>query len=118
MLNTLLKTRDVRCFIIVCILLLPATVGAHRLDEYLQATRVAIERDRVTVDVDLTAGVSIARQVAEWIDTNRDGEISAAESTSYARDVLGSVALAVDGTPMALDLISAEAPTVPDMSGG
>jgi hypothetical protein len=67
------------------LVVLPTTAGAHRLDEYLQATRVAIERERVDVDIDLTAGVSIAGQVTTWIDVNGDGEISQAESFAYAR---------------------------------
>ena len=38
------------------VLLMPLPAGAHRLDEYLQATRVGIERDRVSIDIDLTPG--------------------------------------------------------------
>ena len=32
----------------------PAPAGAHRLDEYLQATRVSIDLDRVGLEIDLT----------------------------------------------------------------
>ena len=38
----------------------PAPAGAHRLDEYLQTTRVAIDIDRVGLDIDLTPGTSMA----------------------------------------------------------
>jgi hypothetical protein len=100
------------------VLLIPMPAGAHRLDEYLQATRVAIERDRIVVDVDLTPGVSIARQVAGWIDVNGDGEISSTESLDYGREVLGSLALSVDGAAMPLSVLETQAPTIADMTNG
>ena len=99
-------------------IVLPATVSAHRLDEYLQATRVAIERDRVSVDIDLTPGVSIAGQVATWIDINRDGQISHAESLAYGRQVLGSFVLSVDDAPIPLHVIDTEAPTIGEIGMG
>jgi len=105
-------------FALVVLLLLPATAGAHRLDEYLQATRVGIERDLVNVDIDLTPGVSIARQVAGWIDTNGDGEISSTESLAYGRQMLGSLAISVDGTAVTLNLRDTQAPTIGEMAQG
>jgi hypothetical protein len=103
----------------VLILLLTSTpVGAHRLDEYLQATRVAIDRDRINVDIDLTPGISIARQVATWIDVNRDGEISHAESLAYGRQVLGSLTVSVDGAAMPLNVLETTAPTIGEMAMG
>ena len=38
----------------------PAPAGAHRLDEYLQATRLSIDLERVGLEIDLTAGVAVA----------------------------------------------------------
>jgi hypothetical protein len=63
----------------------PGTAGAHRLDEYLQATRLSLDLDRVGVEIDLTAGVSLAAQIFASIDTDRDGRISIAEGEAYAR---------------------------------
>ena len=103
---------------VLIFLLTPIPAGAHRLDEYLQATRVGIERDRVTVDVDLTAGVSIARQVTRWIDSDGDGRISSSESLLYGRQVLGSLAVSIDGTTMPLSLNDLQAPTPADMASG
>jgi len=100
------------------LVVLPTTAGAHRLDEYLQATRVAIERERVDVDIDLTAGVSIAGQVTTWIDVNGDGEISQAESFAYARQVLSSFVLSVDGATTPLDVAETVAPTINDIATG
>ena len=102
----------------IVVLLLPATAGAHRLDEYLQATRVGIERDLVDVDIDLTPGISIARQVTSWIDANGDGEISSTESLAYGRQVLGSLAISADGTAMTLKLLDTHAPTIGEMAQG
>lgn len=107
-----------RSVILITALLIPTPAGAHRLDEYLQAVRVGIERDRVNVDIDLTPGVSIARQVTGWIDSDGNGEISSLESATYAREVLRSIAVSVDHQTVALSLVNTEAPTVQEISGG
>ena len=67
---------------------LAAPAAAHRVDEYLQATRLSIDTERVDLEIDLTAGSALAYQVFGWIDTNRNGEISDAEGQVYARQVL------------------------------
>jgi nickel/cobalt transporter (NicO) family protein len=92
--------------------------GAHRLDEYLQTTRLSIDLDRIGVEMDLTAGQAMATQVFSWVDTNRDGEISQAEGDAYARRVVGSVALLADGKPVPLTLTEAHFPELRDMSQG
>jgi hypothetical protein len=91
---------------------------AHRLDEYLQATRLSIDLNRIDVEMDLTAGQAMASQVFFWIDTNRDGEISQTEGETYARQVLGSVALLADGKPVTLTLTEAQFPELREMSLG
>jgi len=78
-----------------------APVSAHRLDEYLQAARVAIDPDRVLVELDLTPGVAVAEKVLSAIDRDRDGRISAEEAKAYAERVLADVSLDLDGTPLA-----------------
>ena len=96
----------------------PAPAGAHRLDEYLQATRLSIDIERVGLEIDLTAGVAVAPQVFAWIDTNRDGQISNAEEEAYARQVLGSVALSVDGRPAPITLVEIRVPPFREMNLG
>jgi len=96
----------------------PAPAGAHRLDEYLQATRLSIDDERVRLEIDLTAGVAVAREVFAWIDTNRDGQISNAEGDAYARQVLRSVLLSVDGQPASITLTEIRYPQFRDMSLG
>jgi len=97
--------------------LLPAA-HAHRLDEYLQATRLSIELDRIEVEMDLTAGQAMASQVFSWIDTNGDGEISKAEGEAYARQVLDSVTLLADGKPVPLALTDVQFPELREMNQG
>lgn len=96
----------------------PVPVGAHRLDEYLQATRVSIGVDRVSLDIDLTPGVSVASRVFGWMDTNRDGEISATESEAYARRILSAVVLSVDGRAVPVTLVDSRFPDARDMAAG
>ena len=48
---------------------------AHRLDEYLQAAILTIEKDRVQVSMRLTPGVAVYAVVLAGIDSNGDGLI-------------------------------------------
>ena len=61
---------------------------AHRLDEYLQATRIALSPDRIRLEIDLTPGVIVAPSVLDAIDADRDMHISAAEADAYAAQVV------------------------------
>jgi hypothetical protein len=96
----------------------PNSIFAHRLDEYLQATRLSIRTDGIEVELDLTPGVAVAQQVFALIDTNHDGEISSAEAEAYARLVLNSIDVAVDGRPVGLQLTSQSVPQLSDMTQG
>lgn len=107
-----------RSLIFIVASLIPASAGAHRLDEYLQATRVEVERNAINLDVDLTAGVSLAAQVSSWIDTDGDHVISAAESAAYGRQVLQSLTLSVDGIRAGIRLTDVQSPTIADMNAG
>ncbi len=89
-----------------------ARVSAHRLDEYLQAARVAIDPARVEVELDLTAGVSVAERVLAEIDRDRDGRISREEAQTYAAQVLRSLALDLDGVPLAARVAETSFPAV------
>ena len=99
-------------------LIWPAAAGAHRLDEYLQASRLGIDRDGVKMEIDLTPGVSVADQVFGWIDTDRNGRISAEEADAYARSVLEAITLEVDGRRQSIALVDCQTPSVLDMRQG
>ena len=113
-----MSSRSILLVAVVSLLGCPAPAGAHRLDEYLQAMRVGIDATRVNLEIDLTPGVSIAKQVTSWIDANGDGLLSQAEGLAYANEVLTSLAATVDGTPVALTMRDVRLPEVMDMAGG
>jgi hypothetical protein len=100
-----------------CLATLPSA-SAHRLDEYLQATRLSIDLERVDLEIDLTPVVAVASKILASIDTDRDGEISNAEGAAYARRMLRSVTLSVDGLAAPILLVETHFPPPGDMSQG
>jgi hypothetical protein len=101
------------------ILLLTATPAlTHRLDEYLVATIVSVERTRVQAQITLTPGVAVYPVVLADIDTNADGVISETEQRAYAGQVIRDLSLTIDGRPMTLQLISWQFPTIEAMRDG
>jgi hypothetical protein len=99
-------------------LVLPATLSAHRLDEYLQATRIAVSRERADLDVDLTPGVSVASSILPLIDRNGDDRVSPGEADAYAAAVLRDLDVSLDGRPAPLELRSRDFPDVQAMREG
>jgi hypothetical protein len=91
---------------------------AHRRDEYLQAARLAIDPDRIELELDLTPGIAVARDVVERIDVDRNRSISPGEAQSYAGLVLKDVALELDGVALRLDLAGQDSPAVDAMLAG
>ena len=91
---------------------------AHRLDEYLQATMISLEKDRVAAQIRLTPGVAVFPIVIATIDTDHDGVISKAEQRAYAERVLADLSLSIDGDRLRLQLISAVFPKVEEMREG
>jgi hypothetical protein len=85
-------------------------VSAHRVDEYLQATRIAIDPDRVHLELDLTPGIALAETILAAIDRDGDGSLSSDEQRAYGRAVLNALALDIDGTPIRAELDSARFP--------
>ncbi len=71
----------------VILLLVGAPASAHRLDEYLQATTISVEKDRVQAEIRLTPGLAVFRRVLAYIDTDANGVISGAEQRAYAERV-------------------------------
>jgi hypothetical protein len=91
---------------------------AHRLDEYLQAIRIAVATNRLDVSVDLTPGVSIGDQLLPVIDPDRDGRISETEASAYAERVLKDVAVRLDEKACALRLVEAAFPKLAEIKSG
>ncbi len=107
-----------RIALIAGLLLFPIMTFAHRLDEYLQATRLDVAPDRVVVKMDLTPGVEVAHWVFAQINTDRDRRISESEGKTYANQVLNQTVLELDGRRLHLSLVSSQFPTFQEMTSG
>jgi hypothetical protein len=83
-------------FLYLALLSLPSTVFAHQLDEYLQATLVVIEPDRVRLQINLTPGVAVADHVLGLIDRNHNGLISTNEAAAYCELLKRDLIVRVD----------------------
>src|SRR5918993_4134604 len=75
-----------------------ATTAAHRLDEYLQAARIDLQRDAVLIEMVLTPGADIAGSVVAALDRDGDARLSRDEQRTYARDVVQQLRLTLDTT--------------------
>jgi len=91
---------------------------AHRLDEYLQATRIAVATDRINFNFELTPGVAIAGNALELIDHDRDGLVSREEGNAYAGRFLKDVNVGLDGMGLALSLATVTFPALPEIRSG
>ncbi len=102
-----------------CLALVFATNAlAHRLDEYLQATRVSVATNRIDLSIDLTPGVAIADQVLAAIDRDRDGHVSEKEVAAYAQRVLKDIRIALDERVLVPSLVDASFPALHEIKGG
>lgn len=102
-----------------CVLLgAGATAFAHRLDEYLQATTISVEKDRIQAQVRLTAGVAVFPIVVAIVDADANGIISEAEQRNYAERVLRDLSFTADGHRLAPRLMSTKFPTIEEMREG
>lgn len=104
--------------VVLALLAISSQAGAHRADEYLQASLLTIGTDRVDVEIQLTAGISMAAQVFGWIDTDQDGQISNPEGKEYAESMLRSLILKVDDRPVPLRILEASFPQFEEMRLG
>jgi hypothetical protein len=93
-------------------------VSAHRRDEYLQAARLAIDPDRLHLELDLTPGIAVAERVLSEIDLDSNRSISAAEAQAYSQRVLSDVTFDVDGTRIRVELANSDFPAIDAMLNG
>ncbi len=94
--------------LLLALLAFPSAVFAHRDDQYLQATLVAIEPSGVRLQINLTPGVAVAEQVLAQIDRDRDGAISKHEAADYAKFLKRDLTLRIDGRKLELKLTGSE----------
>src|SRR5689334_21142772 len=106
----------------IAALLLPvlivAPASAHRLDEYLQAALVSLEKDHIDVSMRLAPGAAVASSVISSIDTNGDGFLSVAEQRAYAEHVIVDLSLTADGKRLTPRLVTTEFPPIAEMRDG
>ena len=100
------------------LLCLGGLASAHRLDEYLQAIILSVEKDHVQASMRLIPGVAVSSSVIASIDSNGDGVLSQVEQRAYAQRVLGDLSLTVDGNRMRPKLVSASFPQIEQMKEG
>jgi len=91
---------------------------AHRLDEYLQATRIAVATDRIDLTFELTPGVAVAGHVLGVIDSDRDGRVSDDEGSAYARRFLKDLNIGLDGKAVAPNVTAVSIPVMQEMRSG
>jgi hypothetical protein len=89
---------------------LPSGALAHRLDEYLQATLVAVEPGALRLQINLTPGVAVADQVLSLIDRDRDGLISTSEAAAYAELLKRDLVVRLDQRKLELRLTASNFP--------
>lgn len=104
--------------IIVMSLSLAGVASAHRLDEFLQATLISVEKDHVKVSMRLIPGVGVSSAVITSVDTDGDGVLSTTEQWAYAERVPGDLVLTVDGERVKLKLVSVAFPQIEQMRDG
>lgn len=91
---------------------------SHNLDEYLQAARLSLVRDRVALELDLTPGVAVAPGIIAIIDRDADAAISSEEARAYAQTVMSDVRLSLDGQAIGVKLDRVEVPSAADLRSG
>jgi hypothetical protein len=94
------------------------TAQAHRVDEYLQATFIAVEKEQLRIDLFLTPGLNVLPAVLVEIDTDGDGAFSAAEQQIYARRVLRDLSFTINGAAVSPALKQLEFPTPEQLRDG
>ena len=107
-----------RLSLLLALIALPYTVCAHRLDEYLQATLVAIEPGKIRLHINLTPGVAVAEKVLGRIDRDSDGKISKNEAAAYATLLKRDLTVRIDDRKLKLKLIASEFPALGELRGG
>ena len=101
-----------------CLFVVAGDSFAHRLDEYLQATRISVATNRIDLTFELTPGVAIAAQVLELVDSDRDGRVSTNEENAYARRFIKDLRISLDGKLVVPDVTSVSFPAVREMRSG
>jgi nickel/cobalt transporter (NicO) family protein len=97
--------------------LLPMAV-AHPADMLVQAAYITLSPKQVKIELDLTAGESVAKDFLVQLDSNQDQQISTVEIQTLASVVLENIALTVNNTPVPLRLESSQSSEIEQIKLG
>ncbi len=75
---------------------------AHRLDELLQSTFVAVGSNSLRLELTLAPGVSVAEELLTAVDLDRDHLLSPTEQAAFADQVVRSLEMELDGGKVSL----------------
>ena len=103
---------------LTAVVLATTSVPAHRLDECLQAARIAVEEDRIEIELGLTPGVAVADAIIGDIDGDRNGSLSGDEQRAYVGRVMEAVQLSVDGQRLQVASTNASFPELAEFRRG
>ena len=81
-------------------------VSAHRSEDYLQAARIGLEPDRVSITLDLTPGIAVAESFIAALDHRGDGAVSTDEQRRYAGQVASALKVEIDERPLRPRVVS------------
>lgn len=107
-----------RARLLLPLALIWATPAAAHPEHYEQAAYVTLGRDRVTLQLELSAGPLVASRVVRAIDANGDLEFSKEEERAYTNALLREVSLEVDGQALTPTLSSARFPPASHLMTG
>lgn len=107
-----------RMALLLVLIVLRSSAGAHQLDEFLQATLVEIEPEQIHLQLHFTPGAEVAEQVGNLIDTDRDGVISGIEGNAYSDLLKLELIAQLDQHSLELKLVSSRFPAPADLRGG
>jgi len=112
------RNRVIAGLALASVVAISGTASAHRRDEYLQAARIAVDPDRVQIELDLTAGISVAEAVIRDIDRDGSGSITRDEARTYATAVVRTLRLDADRMPLQVELINVTVPALEAIRNG
>jgi hypothetical protein len=102
----------------ICVLLFGKAAFAHRIDEYLQATILSLETNRVQASLRLIPGVLVSSSLIASIDSDGNGVFSASEERAYVQRVLGDLSITIDGNIVQPALVSSSFPQAAQLRDG
>jgi len=100
------------------LLMIGTHADAHRLDEYLQATTISLEKNHIQLQVRLAPGVAVVSSVLATINLDANGIISTARQQAYAERVIEDLSLEIDGQRVPLRIVSMNFPEIQKLDEG